>query len=303
MIAQGDNRDRPLVSELAHRLAQGRFVVTAELNPPVATDLTDFLKHAVALRGLATAVNVTDGAGARVSLSSIVAARFLLDNGIEPIVQMACRDRNRIALQGDILGAVALGIHNVLMLTGDDPKAGDQPETKAVFDLKSQDLLAIANRMRLEQKLPSGAEIKGDVGLLLGAADSPIDPPPDWNPKSLREKVAAGVDFIQTQFCMDLEIVRRYTSRLLEMGIAQHVGILIGICPIPSARSAHWMLDNLPGTIIPPAIIERLEQASDSRREGRIICVELLQRLREIPGVAGAHIMAPLSHSAIPEVI
>lgn len=291
------------VSQLEARLRDGRFVVTAEITPPVATTAEAVLARALPLKGLATAVNVTDGAGAKAHLSSLVAAHLLRQNGIEPILQLTCRDRNRLALQADLLGALALGIRNVLILGGDDPKAGDQPETKPVFDLDSRGLLAMAQQMRREHRLPSGTEIKGPVALYLGAADVPIDPPPGWMPKGLVAKVEAGADFVQTQFCMDIAVVRRYAARLLELGIAQRAGLLIGIAPIPSARSARWMRERLFGTLIPDAIVERLERADDPKREGRNICIELLQQLAAIPGVAGAHIMAPQNPAAIPEVI
>jgi methylenetetrahydrofolate reductase (NADPH) len=261
------------------------------------------IERARPLKGLATAVNVTDGAGAKVHLSSLVAAHLLLQSGVEPILQVTCRDRNRLALQGDLLGAMALGIRNVLVLSGDDPKLGDQPDTKPVFDLDSRGLLAMAQRMRAERRLPPGTEIKGPVDLFLGAADLPIDPPPDWAPKSLLAKVDAGADFVQTQFCMDIAVVRRYAQRLLDLGIAQRAGILIGVAPIPSARSARWMREKLFGSIIPDGIVDRLEQAVDAKREGLSICVELLQQLAEIPGIAGAHVMAPQNPSAIPEAI
>jgi methylenetetrahydrofolate reductase (NADPH) len=295
--------ESPADSELARRLKSGDFVVTAELTPPVATNAEALVAKALSLKGLATAVNVTDGAGAKTHLSSLVASHALLAAGVEPILQMTCRDRNRLALQSDLLGAMALGIKNLLVLTGDDPKAGDQPETKPVFDLDSKALLVTADRMRREHRLPTGTEIKGSISLLLGAADAPIDPPADWQPKALQGKADAGTDFVQTQFCMDIGIVRRYAARLLDLGLAQRLGILIGIAPIPSVRSARWMREKLFGTIIPDAIIERLEKADDEKLEGRKICIELLQQLTETPGVAGAHIMAPQNPSAIPEVI
>jgi methylenetetrahydrofolate reductase (NADPH) len=290
-----------MASNLQARLNSGDFVVTAEITPPVSTDPVEFLSRAMPLKGLATAVNVTDGAGAKVHLSSLAAAHFLVQNGIEPIFQMTCRDRNRLALQGDILGAVSLGIRNMLMLAGDDPKAGDQPDAKPVYDLDSKGLLAMANRMRHENKLPSGTAIVGKLGLVLGAADVPIDPPPGWVPKSLRAKAEAGADFVQTQFCMDVGVVRRYVARLLEHGIK--LPILVGVAPIPSARSARWMREKLFGTLIPDATIERLEKAADPKREGRKICVEVLQQLAEIPGVAGAHVMAPMNFAEIPVTI
>lgn len=293
--------ERRAASELQARLRGGQFIVTAEITPPVSTDPAEFLRRALPLKGLATAVNVTDGAGAKVHLSSLAAAHFLVQSGIEPIFQMTCRDRNRLALQGDLLGAAALGVRNVLMLAGDDPKAGDQPEAKAVFDLDSRTLLAMAHRMRTEGTLPSGTKIAGPLKLVLGAADVPIDPPSGWEPNSLKAKAAAGADFVQTQFCMDTGIARRYAARLLEAGI--RVPILIGVSPIPSARSARWMREKLFGTIITDQQIERLEKARDPKLEGRRICIEVLQELAEIPGIAGAHVMAPQNFAEIPAVI
>jgi len=290
-------------SALQASLQAGDFVVTAELTPPVATEARALLERARQLKGIATAINLTDGAGAKTHLSSLVAAHLVLQQGVEPILQMTCRDRNRLALQADLLGAMALGIRNILVLGGDDPKTGDQPETKPVFDLDSQGLLAVAHRMRSERKLASGTEIKGPVDLVLGAADVPVDPPPGWRPKGLLAKAEAGADFVQTQFCMDMAIVRRYAARLIEIGLAPRLGILIGIAPIPSAGSARWMRERLFGTVIPDSIVARLEGAADPAREGRKICSELLQELAEIPGVAGAHVMAPQNPSAIPEAI
>ena len=293
--------ERRAASELQSRLRAGEFVVTAEITPPVSTDPAEFLKRALPLKGLATAVNVTDGAGAKVHLSSLAAAHFLVQSGIEPIFQMTCRDRNRLALQGDILGAASLGIHNILILGGDDPKAGDQPEAKAVHDLDSKGLLAMAQAMRSTHKLPPGTEIQGKLDLVLGVADIPTDPAADWKPAGLLAKAAAGADFVQTQFCMDIEVVKRYSSRLRESGV--RLPILIGIAPIPSAKSARWMREKLFGTRIPDAIVERLEKAQDAKAEGLKICVELLQQLAEVPGVGGAHVMAPMNFPAIPVAI
>jgi methylenetetrahydrofolate reductase (NADPH) len=290
-------------SGLQEQLRNGSFVVTAELSPPVSTEPEEFIARARALRGLAAAVNVTDGAGAKAHLSSLAAAHLLVRAGVEPVLQMTCRDRNRIALQGDLLGAAALGIRNILALRGDDPAAGDQPDAKAVFDLDSVALLATAHRMRSEHRLPTGTRIQGTVELVIGAAEIPVDPPAGWRPNGLIAKMEAGADFIQTQFCMDAQVVRRYAQRLLELGIAQKLPFLIGVAPIPSARSARWMKERLFGTIIPESIVERLERSSDAKLEGRKICVELMQRLVEIPGIAGVHIMAPQSQSSISEVI
>ncbi|HYX64268.1 MAG TPA: methylenetetrahydrofolate reductase [Burkholderiales bacterium] len=295
------SQERRAASELQARLRSGQFVVTAEITPPVSTDPAEFLRRAMPLKGLATAVNVTDGAGAKVHLSSLATAHFLVQSGIEPIFQMTCRDRNRLALQGDILGAVSLGIRNILALAGDDPKKGDQPEAKPVYDVDSRGLLAMANAMRTQGKLPSGTPVDGKIPLVLGAADLPVDPPAGWEPKALRAKLEAGADFVQTQFCMDTGVARRYAARLLDAGI--RIPILIGVAPIPSARSARWMKEKLFGTIIPEAFIERLEKAADPKAEGRRICVEVLRELAEIPGVAGAHVMAPMNFGEIPAVI
>ena len=302
-LATKEQSSGSAVSELHKHLRNGSFVVTAELSPPVSTDPSEFIEHALALRGLVTAINVTDGAGSKAHMSSLAAAHFLVRNGVEPILQMTCRDRNRIALQAELLGAAALGIRNILALRGDDPKLGDQPDAKPVFDLDTVALLATAQQMRSEHTLPSGAEIKGSVKFVLGAAELPVDPPASWRPVGLLSKMDAGAEFIQTQFCMDADAVRRYAARLLELDVAQRLPILIGVAPIPSARSARWMKEKLYGAMIPDRLVERLERAADAKAEGRKICIELLQQLAEIPGIAGAHVMAPAFHSAIGPVI
>ncbi len=289
-------------TDLQRRLASGRFVVTAELTPPACSDAELVLDRARPLKGYATAVNVTDGAGAKVHLSTLAACALLVQEGIEPIMQMTCRDRNRIALQADLLGALALGVRNILVLGGDDPKAGDQPEAKPVFDLDTKGMLQIAHRLRSDHTLPTGTEVAGDTDLFLGAADVPIDPPAEWTP-SLAAKAEAGANFVQTQFCMDLGVVRRYAARLADLGLAQRLSILIGICPIPSLRSALWMKERLFGSTIPEEVIDRLRRSSRPAVEGRRICVELLRELARIPGIAGAHIMAPQNPHIIPEVI
>jgi methylenetetrahydrofolate reductase (NADPH) len=292
----------PPGSGLAQRLAAGRFVITAEVVPPVSCNPDDLTARALPLRGLADAVNVTDGAGAHAHMSATAAAALLIGIGIEPILQLTCRDRNRIALQGELMGAAALGVRNLLLLRGDDPTAGDQPEAKPVFDLNSRTLSEAARAIR-NGRLPHGVEVAGAAPFFIGAADVPIDPPPDWQPDDLRAKVKAGAQFVQTQFCMDAAIVRRYAARLAEAGLAGHVFLLVGVNPLRSAKSAAWMRRHLFGTIIPETMIARLEQADDSAAEGRKICVETIEELSLIPGVAGVHIMAPGNAAAIPEVI
>ena len=277
--------------------------MTAEVVPPVSCDPDDLMARALPLRGVADAVNVTDGAGARAHMSATAAAALLLGAGIEPILQLTCRDRNRIALQGELMGAAALGVRNLLLLRGDDPTAGDQPDAKPVFDLDSRALAATARSIRDDGRLPHGVAVAGRAEFFIGAADTPIDPPPGWQPDALEAKVAAGAQFVQTQFCMDTGVVRRYVARLAEAGLAGRVSVLIGVNPLRSARSAAWMRHHLFGTIIPDAMVARMEAAGDPAAEGRRICVEVIEELATIPGIAGAHIMAPGNAAAIPDVI
>ena len=285
------------------KLRAGEFVITAEISPPVSSDPGDLLRWTMPLAGLADAVNITDGASARVHMSALGAAAILVRHGVEPIFQMTCRDRNRIALQSDLLGAAALGIRNLLILTGDDPRAGDQPEAKPVFDLDSRKLIETAVRIRDHQELPTGRKVAGTADFFVGVADMPLDPPADWKPASLQNKIAAGAQFAQTQFCMDAGIARRYMNRLAEEGITERLFVLIGIAPLPSARTALWMREHLPGSIIPDEAIDRLARAGDPKAEGKRICIELLQELAQISAVNGAHIMAPRNRSAIAEAI
>jgi methylenetetrahydrofolate reductase (NADH) len=285
------------------RLRAGGFVLTAELTPPVSCDPDDLLEKALPLRGLADAVNVTDGAGAHAQLAAVTAGAILMQHGIEPIVQMTCRDRNRIALQSDLLAVATTGARNILCLRGDDPTAGDQPDAKAVFDLDAQRLLETARRIRDKGELPSGRNVGGRAEFFLGAADAPIDPRPEWTPKNLAAKIEAGAQFAQTQFCMDAGVVRRYVQRLTELGLIEKLFLIVGVAPLRSARSARWMKDKLPGTIIPDAMVERMERAADPLAEGRRICIELVTELADIPGVAGAHVMAPNNDEALPEVL
>jgi methylenetetrahydrofolate reductase (NADPH) len=288
---------------LERRLRAGEFAITSEITPALSADPHSLLDKALPMRDLADAVNVTDGASARAHLDPLTAAGILVANGVEPVLQLTCRDRNRIALQSMLVGAAALGVRNLLALKGDDPKAGDQPDAKPVFDLDSNALLRTARAIRDQGQLPHGRVVGGKAAFFLGAADAPIDPAPDWRPDSLLAKAAAGAQFIQTQFCMDIGVVRRYLARLIEHGIAERLYILIGLAPLASARSARWIRKHLYGSIVPDALIARLEGATDERLEGQRICLELMQQLREVPGVAGVHLMAPLNEASLPSVI
>jgi methylenetetrahydrofolate reductase (NADPH) len=299
------NATRPLPGEsaLVRNLLAGEFAVTAEIVPPLSCDPAELLEKAEPTRGCVDAVNVTDGAGARPHLASLAAAGILVQNGFEPVLQFTCRDRNRLALQSDLLGAGAFGIHNLLILGGDDPKAGDQPDTKPVFDLGTVELIETARQMRDESVLPSGREISVSPNLFIGIADSPIEPARDWTPDRLIEKIDAGAQFAQMQFCFDIGVLERYFARLRDHGVTDRLFMLPGMGPILSARSAVWMRENLWGVIIPDEIVTRMEKAEDERAEGRRICVELIQQMREIEGVAGVHIMAIRQQEAIPEIV
>lgn len=288
---------------LQDKLRAKRFVITAEVTPPVTADRGEFLAKALPLKGLADAVNITDGAGARPHLGAVTAAALLVEAGIEPILQLTCRDRNRIALQSDLLSAAASGVRNLLMIRGDDPSAGDQPETKPVFDLDPRQLLETARRLRDAGELPSGRKVTGRADFFLGGADNPIDPKPGWEPKGLQAKIDAGAQFVQTQFCMDAGVVRRYVARLSEYGITGRISLIIGIAPLRSAKSARWIKEKLFGAIIPDALVARMEAASDPLAEGRRICLDLVRDLADIPQVAGVHIMAPGNDAAVPDII
>jgi methylenetetrahydrofolate reductase (NADPH) len=279
-------------------------VVTAEITPPLSAGPERLLAKAAPLAGLVDGLNVTDAASARATMSSLAAAALLRAAGFDPVCQITCRDRNRIALAGDLLGASAQGIRNFLFLHGDDPASGDQPEAKPVYDLDSRSLMSLARQMRDDGRLPSGRQIDPPPSFFIGGADAPQDPAPDWQPKGLEGKIAAGADFVQTQFCFDLEIAKRYLARLADFGITEKLKIILGIGPIASARAAHWMDENLFGVSVPTEIMTRLEQADDAKAEGRKVCIELMQGLKDIPGVAGLHLMAPgQSLESVAEII
>lgn len=290
-------------SKLAQVLAAGHFAITAETSPPDAASAQAVLDRVDCLKGLADAVNVTDGASARVHMSAFAAATIMQQQGIEPVLQLTTRDRNRLALQGDVVGASALGIHNFLCLTGDKMAAGDQPEAAEVFELDSGELMRQMRDMRDLGQFPSGRQIEPAPSLLLGAAEMPAEPGDNWPAGRLQAKIDNGTQFFQTQYCFDLDKVRRYCAGLVDGGFTEKAHFLIGIGPLRSAKSARWMNDNLFGVHVPDAIIERLEGADDQAAEGRAICAELLQGFSEIEGCAGAHLMAPHGEAACAQVI
>lgn len=289
-------------SQLGAQLEQGQFVITSEIVPPVSGSPDDLLAVAAPFKDRVAGLNVTDGPGASVHMSSVAASGILAQNGFNPIVQLTCRDRNRIALQAEMLGAAAFGVHDALFLTGDDPSAGDQPEAKPVFDAKSEDLLAWAKQMTDEGTLPTGRAIANPPSFFCGAADVPMIPPKGWEPTALKRKADAGAQFIQTQLCYDLDIVKAYISALSDHGLTERLYILLGTGPLASAKSARWMNANLFGVAVPEALIERLERADDPKEEGRKHCVDLVNALREINGVHGVHLMAPGNLKMLPNV-
>ena len=290
-------------SKLAQVLQAGQFAMTAETSPPDSPLPDAVLDRVNCLKGLADAVNVTDGASARVHMSALAAAAIMVREGIEPVLQLTTRDRNRLALQGDVLGAAALGIHNFLCLTGDKMTAGDQPEAAEVFEIDSGELMRQMRDMRDKGTYPSGREIKPTPALFLGAAEMPTKPGENWPAARLQAKIDNGTQFFQTQYCFELEKVKRYCRALVDGGFTEQAHFLIGIGPLASARSARWMNDNLFGVHVPDEIIKRLEGADDQKAEGRAVCAELLQGFSEIEGCAGAHLMAPHGEASCAQVI
>ena len=288
-------------SLLHKKLSEGIFVFTAETTPPDASNQEVLLKKTMPLKGVADAVNVTDSPGAKVHMSSLTAAIILAQNDIEPILQLTVRDRNRLALQGDLVGASALGVHNILCLSGDDPKVGDQPETKPVQDINSATLVSTANMMRKDKQFPSGRIIDPPPKLFIGGAEVPSKGKP--NTKKILNKIKIGVDFFQTQYIFEKKKLIDYMKVLDDVGILEKTYFIIGLGPFASAKSAKWMNDNLFGVDVPDEIIKRLEQAKDQKEESKKICLELIQIFREIKGVKGIHLMGHKKEELIAEII
>jgi len=288
-------------SPLHKKLHDGVFVFTAETTPPDAANKETLLKKIKPLKDIADAINVTDSPGAKVHMSALTAAIILAQNDIDPILQLTVRDRNRLALQGDLVGASALGVHNILCLTGDNPKNGDQPETTAVNDINSLTLVATANMMCKDKKFPSGRIIDPPPKLFIGSAEMPAQGRP--NPDKILNKIKMGVNFFQTQYVFDATVLKEYMKVLGDAGILEKTSFIIGLGPFASAKSAKWMNDNLFGVDVPNEIIKRLEQAKDQKEECKKICLELIQIFREIKGVKGIHLMGHKKEEVIAEII
>jgi len=297
-------------SNLENVLSSGAFAVTGELGPPKSVDAELVRKKARLLKGFVDAVNITDNQTAIVRVCSMAAARILLDDGIEPVMQMTCRDRNRIALQSDILGAAALGIKNLLCLSGDHMTLGNQPDARRVYDIDSIQLVRVAAGMRDDGKLLCGEELKNTKKsqllpprIFIGAAANPFAPPLEFRILRLAKKVAAGADFIQTQTIFDVAKFKEWFSRVVDAGLHEKVAILGGVMPVKSHRALVYMKKNVAGMSIPDELISRLEQAPEPREEGVNICVEIIQQLRELKGLRGVHISTVEWEKIIPQVV
>ncbi|HMQ54563.1 MAG TPA: methylenetetrahydrofolate reductase [Anaerolineae bacterium] len=299
--------DRPLRagSRLERALRAGYFAVTAELLAPDSADPEDAYRNALPLAEVCDGINATDGSGANCHMSSLGCCALLLQAGYDPVLQVACRDRNRIAIQGDLLGAAALGVRNVLCLTGDDVSNGDQPEAKRVFDFDSIQLLRVAKMMRDQGVFLSGRKLDKAPRFFLGAAANPFVPPLEWRPHRLAKKIEAGADFIQTQYCFDVPRLKLYMQRVRDLGLHEQVYLLVGVGPLRSEKTAEFMRTRVPGVWIPDALVERLTKTPKAKKkeEGIQICIEIIQQVREIEGIHGVHVMAYRQEETIAQII
>lgn len=292
-------------SRLEKLLEKGEFVVTSECGPPRGSDPEVIRKKASLLKDVVDAINVTDNQTSVVRMSSMASCVLLRQMGLEPVLQMVCRDRNRIALQSDILGAAALGINNVLCLSGDHQSFGDHPQAKNVFDLDSIQLIQTFKQMRDEGKFLGGEPIKGAPKIFIGAAENPFSDPFEFRVIRLAKKVAAGANFIQTQCIYNLDKFEKWMEMVCDRGLDQKVHILGGVTPFKSVGMANYMKNKVPGMDIPDELIDRLKAAPKEKREeeGIKICIESIQRLREIKGVHGIHIMAIEWEEKVREIV
>ena len=289
---------------LRGRLESGEFTVTAEITPPRGADPKAVGRKVEPLRGWVDAVNITDNAGAHVRMASWAGSLLAAQAGVEPVMQVTCRDRNRLALQSDLLAAAALGIPNVLLMTGDHPRHGDHPDAKPVFDLDGTALIQAARRMRDEGLLLSGRSLSVRPDWLIGAVESPFAPPAQQRAAIFGRRVAAGAQFVQTQFVFDVTAFGRWMAEVRGLGLDQRCRILAGVGLVGSLRGLSH-LRSLPGVHIPEEVDRRLRAVPASRvaEEGAAMCAELIEQVRQIPGVSGVHVMAPGYEHAIPDVL
>jgi 5,10-methylenetetrahydrofolate reductase len=291
------------VGSLERACNSGRTVVTVEISPPDSVNPQDLLHRAEVFRGLVDAINVTDNAGANCHMSSLAASAILASAGHSPVFQSACRDRNRIAVQADIIGAAALGVQNILCITGDGVGSGDHPQALPVFDLDSISMLDIARGMRDHGTYASGRKLHSRPELFLGATMNPFAPPYEDRIINLEKKIAAGAQFIQTQFCFDLKMFETFMREVRLRGLDRRSHILVGVGPLPSVRTARWLNTNVPGVHIPDKLITRMAQSKDPKHEGAAICKEFIFALREIEGVSGFHLMGHKNEKLLAEII
>ena len=284
-------------------LRAGHFAVTAEIAPPDSADPADVYERAALFDGYVDAINATDSSGANCHMSSMGICSLLTRRGYAMILQQSCRDRNRIAMQGDILGAAAMGVCNILCLSGDGVQSGDHPEAKPVFDMDSISALGMVRHMRDEQKFLSGRAINSPPRLFLGGAANPFAPPLDFRPHRMAKKIAAGAQFIQTQYCFDIERMKTFMAQVRGMGLLEKAYVLAGVGPLASAKAAEWIRKNVAGVHIPDEVIKRLAGAEDQKQEGVNLCIDLIEQVREIEGVSGAHIMAYRMEDRIGEIV
>ncbi|HIG66596.1 MAG TPA: methylenetetrahydrofolate reductase [Porticoccaceae bacterium] len=284
-------------------LRAGHFAVTAEIAPPDSADPHDVYERAALFDGYVDAINATDGSGANCHMSSVGMCALLTRRGYSMIMQISCRDRNRIAIQGDVLGASAMGVSNILCLTGDGVQSGDHPQAKPVFDMDCMTSLQMLGGMRDKGEFLSGRKISSRPQVFIGAAANPFVPPLDYRPLRLAKKVAAGAQFVQTQYCFDIDRLKTYMSEIRDMGLDKKVFILAGVGPLASAKSAEWIRNNVAGVHIPDDIIKRIAGAKDQCQEGVNICIDMVNQVKEIDGVSGAHIMAYRQEERIAEIV
>jgi methylenetetrahydrofolate reductase (NADPH) len=293
------------MSRLKRILDMGELAVTAECGPPKGADPDAILRKADLLSGKVDAINVTDNQTAIVRMSSLAACSLLLSRGLEPVLQVVVRDRNRIALQSDILGASAIGIKNILCLSGDHQSFGNQPQAMGVFDLDSIQLVQTVKNMRDQGTVLGGESLTKSPQLFIGAAANPFADPLELRVIRLAKKIRAGADFIQTQCVYNLQRFQEWMNMIRGKGLTEQVSILAGVTPLKSAGMARYMRDKVAGMDIPDEVITRIEGVpkGKQRKEGIQICVETIQRLKEMQGIKGFHVMAIEWEEAVGEIV